>query len=130
MPQRDSRGIARSLEGLNHPEPVPQLQDLPRALLRAHWAIMQKSKKASATKPSGQQRSSGIRLDLNLARKLMSEAVSMAGTEQARKAHDYPLWRDKILAFSELVNEVGYRASIALLGSALVAKATNNGINP
>jgi hypothetical protein len=91
---------------------------------------MQKTKKTGATKPSSQPHSPGIRLDLNLARKLMSEAVSMAGTEQARKAPEYLLWRDKIQAFSELVHDVGYRASIALLGSALVAKATNDLINP
>ena len=54
----------------------------------------------------------------------------VAGSAEAEQQHDYLTWKGKIADFSSLVDSVGYRASIALLGSALIAKATNDQINP
>lgn len=74
--------------------------------------------------------SPGIKLDVDLARQLMADAVMIAGSTEAEQHPDYVSWKSKIADFSKLVDSVGYRASIALLGSALIAKATNHQINP
>ena len=74
--------------------------------------------------------SPGIKLDVGLAQQLMADAVVIAGSEEAHQHADYLTWKEKIAEFSKLVDSVGYRASIALLGSALIAKATNDQINP
>jgi hypothetical protein len=68
-------------------------------------------------------------INLGEARAVMEAAVALANDSAAHEHPEFVEWRSRICAFSEVVADVGYKQSIALLGAALIAKATNTAVD-
>lgn len=68
-------------------------------------------------------------IDLGEARVVMEAAVALANDSAAHAHPEFIEWRARIHAFSEVIKDVGYKQSIALLGAALIAKATNTAVD-
>jgi hypothetical protein len=69
-------------------------------------------------------------VDLEVAQRVMDDAVVMEKDASLRGNPEFQVWEQRIEGFSKLVAQVNYTASIALVGGALIAKATNSRINP
>ena len=69
-------------------------------------------------------------IDLAVAQRVMDDAVVVEKDNSLRSDPGFQAWEKRLEDFSKLVVQVGYTASIALVGSALIAKITNPRINP
>jgi hypothetical protein len=67
-------------------------------------------------------------INLGEALAVMEAAVALANDSAAHEHSEFVEWRERVQAFSKVVEEVGYKQSIALLGAALIAKATNTAV--
>lgn len=68
-------------------------------------------------------------IDLGEARTVMEMAVALENDSAAHAHPEFVEWRERIRAFSDVVEDVGYKQSIALLGAALIAKATHTAVD-
>ena len=69
-------------------------------------------------------------IEIAVAQRVMDDAVEFEKDESQRSHPGFQAWEKRLEAFSKLVVQVGYTTSIALVGSALIAKSTNTRINP
>ncbi|MFO1465441.1 MAG: restriction endonuclease, SacI family [Steroidobacteraceae bacterium] len=68
-------------------------------------------------------------IDLANARSCMAEAVALADSEDPLSSPTTREWIVLVERFSEMCEKVSYRSSIAVLGNAMLAKATNERID-
>jgi hypothetical protein len=68
-------------------------------------------------------------IDLDTARNVMSAAIALADDPTQPRDPTFLEWDKRIQDFSNLVKEVKYTTSIALVGAALIAKGTNRDID-
>jgi hypothetical protein len=67
----------------------------------------------------------GLKVDKELARRVLQEEAIRAQTELAPKA-----WKERVESLSQVCEEAGVRSHIAVLGNAMLAKATNLNVDP
>lgn len=71
------------------------------------------------------KRKTGLKPSKTLARQILQEEAIRV------KTHPAPdVWKDRVRALSEACEEVGVRSHVAVLGNAILAKATNINVDP